>query len=263
MSDQVKFGDKLKGARVLILGGSSGLGFGVAEGVLEAGAGAVYISSSSDRVKEAVQRLQQAYPSKKDAVHGVICDLSSKDSLESNIANLLKECGKLDHIVHTAGDRLAIKPLVETDFDGMLQAGMTRFFAPLMLAKQAKIQGTFEPLSPAKSFTICTGSINERPRPDWTVVASYAGGHLIMAKSLCLDLAPVRVNTVAPGGVETEMWNHIPEDKRKELLNGMAEKTTVKQVGQVVDVAESFLYLMRDRNVAGVMVSTNGGTMLL
>ena len=39
-----------------------------------------------------------------------------------------------------------------------------------------------------------------------------------MAKSLCLDLAPVRVNTVAPGGVETEMWNHIPEDKRKDSL---------------------------------------------
>jgi len=99
MSDQQKYTSKLTGSRILIFGGSSGIGYGVAEATLENGA-IVFISSSSQkRVDDAVSRLQKSYPSKRDHVKGIVANLGSED-MEQNIVAALKkatEGGKLDH----------------------------------------------------------------------------------------------------------------------------------------------------------------------
>jgi len=125
MADSTKYTSKLSKSSILIFGGSSGIGYGVAEAVLENGA-TVYISSSSQsRVDEAVKELQKSYPSKKDSVSGVVCDLGSED-MESNIVKALDAVttkGKLDHIVHTAGDRLATLPLAELSLEKIRKAG--------------------------------------------------------------------------------------------------------------------------------------------
>jgi NAD(P)-dependent dehydrogenase (short-subunit alcohol dehydrogenase family) len=125
MPDATKYTSKLVGSRVLIFGGSSGIGYGVAEAVLENGAH-IYISSSSQkRVDDAVSRLQESYPSKKDHVKGIVADLGSED-METNIVNALKfatKDGKLDHVVHTAGDPLAMIPLRELTLEKVRKAG--------------------------------------------------------------------------------------------------------------------------------------------
>ena len=113
MSDQQKYIRKLKDARILILGGSAGIGFSVAEASLENGAHVVISSSQESRVKDAVSRLQKAYPSVSSKIEGHICNLGDESTLESNVEELFKKAGKLDHIVYTAGDKLATIPLEE------------------------------------------------------------------------------------------------------------------------------------------------------
>lgn len=138
--------------------------------------------------------------------------------------------------------------------------GMVRFFAPLFLGKLAP---KYMNPGPASSIIITTGSVSERPLPDWTVVNSYATGLQGMVRGMALDLKPLRINLVSPGVVDTELWKDMPEDVKRGMFAEMEKKIPVGRVGQVVDVAESYLYLMKDRNVSGAMVSTSGGHLLV
>ncbi|OQO06098.1 hypothetical protein B0A48_08686 [Cryoendolithus antarcticus] len=262
MPDQVKY-NKLQGKQILIIGGSSGIGYAVAEASLEASATVTISSSNPSRVDKAVSTLKSAYPSAKDRVSGHACNLGDESSLDSNIETLLKETtknGKLDHIVYTAGDSLASMKLDTIDMAKVKQAGMVRFFGPLFVGKHAS---KYLNAGPASSYTITTGAVSEKPIPDWSVVGSYATGLQGMTRQLALDLKPVRVNLVSPGAVATELWQGIPEERRQGLYKSFADKMTTGVVGKAEDVAESYVYLMKDYNVSGSMVSTNGGHLLL
>lgn len=125
MGDQKKYTGKLTGSRILIVGGSAGLGYGVAEGVIEEGAAEVIISSSQEsRVHDAIASLEKAYPSAKGKVKGHVCDLATEETLEQNVKDLLSKAGVVDHLVYTAGDRLKTVPLGETDFAMLKQSGL-------------------------------------------------------------------------------------------------------------------------------------------
>ncbi|KAK3652914.1 hypothetical protein LTR56_004862 [Elasticomyces elasticus] len=119
------------------------------------------------------------------------------------------------------------------------QAGMARFFAPMLLDK---LLPAYVRPGPASCFTITTGTIVERPIPDWTVVGSYATGLHGLMRQLAVDLKPLRVDLVSPAAVETEFWNGLPEDIRMDIMQGFAAKMATGKVAQPEDVAESYLY---------------------
>jgi NAD(P)-dependent dehydrogenase (short-subunit alcohol dehydrogenase family) len=114
MPDQTIYTSKLNGSRILIIGGSSGIGFCVAEACTENGALVAISSSNVDRVKKAVGKLNESYPSAKERIFGLTVNLSNADKLENELKTLLdktvKEMGgeKLDHVIFTAGDALAM-----------------------------------------------------------------------------------------------------------------------------------------------------------
>lgn len=93
-------------------------------------------------------------------------------------------------------------------------------------------------------------------------MASYASGLHGMTRNLALDLAPMRVNLISPGAVLTPLWDCIPEDTRESFLKDTKAKCTTGEVGRPEDVAESYLYVMRDWNVSGSVIDTNGGSLL-
>jgi len=258
MTDSHKYHSKLHGSRILIIGGSSGIGFAVAEAFLEQGAYVTISSSQQSRIDSAIESLLKDYPSKKSHLQGFACDLSDPSSLESNIETLFSKAGKLDHVIHTAGDALSTLPIAEASFDKIQQAGMVRFFAPLLIAKHAAnvLPKTYE-----SSITITTGSVSERPMPNWSIINSYATGIHGMVRGLALDLAPIRVNGVSPGAVETPLWK-MDEAAMQKMKESYAEKTTTGRMGQASDVAESYVYAVRDYNTSGTMIRTDGGGMM-
>lgn len=263
MSQQTNtYRPKLQGARVLILGGSSGVGFGVAQALLELGAATVIISSSSqDRLTKAVDRLKKGTADHSRIV-GLTCDLGSQSHLEANVENLVDEVlkggQKLDHVVYTAGDTLLLGNFEEFSLAQMQQAGMVRFFGPLVVAKHLRklLKG-----GNASSFILTTGGTSQRPAPGWTVVNSYITGLEGMTRGLARDLAPMRVNVVGLGPVETELWDAFkaygitPESYNDKLATGV--------VGKVEDAVESYLYLMKDKNTTGTTLISNGGMLLM
>jgi NAD(P)-dependent dehydrogenase (short-subunit alcohol dehydrogenase family) len=127
MSDQQKYTAKLHGTKVLIIGGSSGIGFAVAEASIEHGAKVIISSSNEGRVQDAVKKLQSSYPSRKADISGVACNLKSEE-VEGNIVKLLERSGVVDHIVFTAGDGLATIPMEEYTLDMIREAGVYLFF---------------------------------------------------------------------------------------------------------------------------------------
>ena len=136
---------------------------------------------------------------------------------------------------------------------------MVRFNSPLLLAKHAP--GHLNP-GPASSITLTTGAVSSKPNKDWSVITGYATGLHGMTRNLALDLAPIRVNLISPGAVMTPLWDGMTAQRREEVLAGMQGRCTTGEVGRPEDVAESYLYVMRDRNVSGSVIDTNGGCLL-
>jgi NAD(P)-dependent dehydrogenase (short-subunit alcohol dehydrogenase family) len=199
MSDSTKYTSKLAGSRILVIGGSSGIGFSVAEACIEHGAEVAISSSNPKRVQSAVEKIQSSYPSKSSNIHGLTVDLSSPSTLEKELEQVLTNAvqaldsngKKLDHIVFTAGDALATIPLSDMNYENVVKAGQIRFFAPLLLAKFIP---QYLEKSHKSSYIITTGSISERPMGNWSVIASYAAGIHAMVRNLALDLKPIRVS---------------------------------------------------------------------
>jgi NAD(P)-dependent dehydrogenase (short-subunit alcohol dehydrogenase family) len=188
--------------------------------------------------------LQKAYPSAAKRVEGYAANMGEQASLESNVEQLFKKAGSLNHVIFTAGDSLATMPLQDATVDKTIQAGMVRFFAPLMVAKYA-------------------AKVSEKPIPNWSVINGFATALQGTTRGLALDLKPIRVNLVSPGAVITGLWDGIPKEHREETFKTFSSKMATGNMGEVEDVAEAYLYAMKDKNLTGSMISTNGGSMLM
>ncbi|KAM0342030.1 hypothetical protein ACHAPU_009758 [Fusarium lateritium] len=265
MSSQPLFPtSKLNERRVLVIGGSSGIGFGVAEALIANGAFVILSSSSENKISTAIKRLKDKYPASSGQLQGFVCDLSSPETAEAEVKTLFEnvtEGGKLDHVVYTAGDAMLIGNLEGFSLVQILQAGMVRFFGPILVAQQLK---SALKEGPASSFTLTTGLAPQRPPKDFTVISAYLAGLDGVVTGLARDLAPIRVNQVSLGAVDTELWDHIRQAGGFEQFRADFEDRTLTQsMGNVQDVAESYLYLMKDKNATGSTLRTDGGLLLI
>ncbi len=265
MSNQNKYLSKLSDTRVLIIGGSSGIGFGVAEACIEYGAFVTIASSSQSRVNQTLSTLRSSYPSSASKIFGSTIDLSQADTLEDNYKRLFEQIveqmggQRLDHVIYTAGDALATQKISDLTMDSIIRAGQLRFFAPLLLAK---FLPSFMTQSYKSSYTITSGLISEKPTADWSVVAAYAGGHHAMTRNLALDLKPIRVNCVSPGIVDTDLWR-MPREEKDRLLKEVGDKAPTGRPGHAEDIAETYLAILKDANMDGSIVRTDAGSGLV
>ncbi|KAF4333254.1 short-chain dehydrogenase [Fusarium beomiforme] len=235
---------------ILVIGGSSGIGYGVADRCLAEGAIVIIASSNLARVQQSVNILQQKYPDA--SISGQVCDLSPA-CVEQNLEELFESVIPLDHIVYTAGDTPSIMPIPQINLDAVHKAGHIRFAVPLLLAKfaQRHLKPTYQ-----SSFTLTSGAGGIKPFPGWSLMAGYLSGLQGLTRNLALDLKPLRVNLVSPGVVDTPL--HGPAG----VTDEMKAHTTLDKVGLPEEVAEAYLYFMKDTNATGSCIDTNGGSFL-
>ncbi|KAK5940940.1 hypothetical protein PMZ80_006217 [Knufia obscura] len=262
-----KYINKLHNKRVLILGGTSGIGFCVAENVLENGAIVIVASSRQESIDKTLARLRESYPDSSKNVSGHVIDLRS-DNVEAHIICLLDSAtnnakAPLDHIVSTAGDNVAIQPL--SAFNGMetiISAQRVRYNASMLIAKHAP--GKYLRRSNHSSITLTGGVNTHRPGNNWAIPASLGAALHGLVRALAVDLRPIRVNIVEPGATDTELFSRTFTDKeRLEKLKEVFRKQTLTgEMGRPEDVSEAYIYFMRDRFVTGQSVLTEGGLLL-
>ncbi|KAK9243377.1 hypothetical protein V1506DRAFT_387201 [Lipomyces tetrasporus] len=251
----------IAGHSLLVVGGSSGMGYGVAQLALEQGLRVAIASSNPTRVKDAVERLQKATNSDDAKVVGYTVDLSGPD-VEAQLEKLLTEVKNgfdkksLNHIVFTAGNSIEHRKTKDIDLDFIQRCGMVRFVAPLLIGKLAP---RFVENHWSSSITLTGGKVANKPMPEYTVLTAYAAGAEGMTRNLALDLKPIRVNLVSPGAVLTELWGPNPDG----IIAALSQKMPLGKVGSVEEAAEPYIYLMKDTNSTGSIVPTNGGELLL
>ncbi|RRH96004.1 SDR family oxidoreductase [Mesorhizobium tamadayense] len=240
----------LKGSRIIVVGGSSGIGFGVAAAALESGAEVAIVGRSAQKLKAAEKRL--AGPGR---VTGIAADMAS----EADVARLFDEVGAFDHLVATAGTPPPNYPIGEADMAFVRQFVDSKLVGAVMLAKHA-----VRTLKAGGSMTFTSGINKDRPPvPGGSVVAAIAGSFTYFARALALELAPTRVNIVSPGWVDTEMWDEIVGEAKGGYFDQMGARLPAGRIATPDDVAPAYLYLMQNEFMTGETIHIDGGQRLV
>lgn len=113
------------------------------------------------------------------------------------------------------------------------------------------------------SITLVSGTIGMRPRKGGAIGASLTGATEALTRALAVELAPLRVNAVCLGVMQTEMWNGIPDAQRNEMFESISRAIPAGRVGDPDDAAEAFLYLMREQYSTGQTIVLDGGLVLV
>ncbi|KAA0118277.1 SDR family oxidoreductase [Mycolicibacterium sp. P9-22] len=236
----------LTNARVLVIGGTSGIGLGVATAVAERGGIPIVLSRNQSSVDRALAGLPHQ-------ARGTTVDLTDPDGLR----RLADEIGQIEHLVFTAGEALemvgladltaeAIGGLLGTRFVGQLQA--IRVFAPR--------------ISAGGSITMTSGTAAEKPGLG-VLPTAVCGAINAMTRALALELAPLRVNTVAPGPIETPLWSGLSEADRQAIHDRFVQNLPAGRIGAVTDTALAYVYCMEQEFGTGVVLTVDGGATLV
>jgi NAD(P)-dependent dehydrogenase (short-subunit alcohol dehydrogenase family) len=234
----------LRDKRVVVIGGTSGIGFAVAQAALAEGARVVVASSSADKVAAATERLPEAIAHRVDV----------KD--EASVQGFFDELGELDHLVFTAGDweRFGGQRLDQLDVQTAAVLFGVRFWGAATVVKHAASK-----MREGGSVTLTNGRIAHRPTKGAAISSAMAGAVEHLARALAVELAPIRVNAVCPGLVRTDIWKAIPEEQREERLQRMTRRLPIARIGEPDEVAQAYLYPMRGGYTTGQVLHVDGG----
>ncbi|EEU38715.1 uncharacterized protein NECHADRAFT_45823 [Fusarium vanettenii 77-13-4] len=263
MASTSKYLSKLHDKSILIVGGTSGIGFAVAEACLEYGASVVIAGRSQSKLDDALSRLISAYPDAKDRVRGHVVDL--KNDIEASVTELLEfatASGQetLDHIVSTAGTGATGITLENATEENVLDAGKMRIAGTLLLCKIAQ---DYMSKAHTSSITFTGGVAYYRPMEGYSVTAATAGGMGSMALGLAVDLKPIRVNMVSPGAIRTELFENMVQNAGGvDVADIFAKKTLLDRIGSPEDVAEMYLGIMKSGSITGQVIHVEGGFLL-
>jgi NAD(P)-dependent dehydrogenase (short-subunit alcohol dehydrogenase family) len=237
----------LEQSRIVVAGGTSGIGFAVAEAAANLGAEVIIASSKPERVAHALERLPQG-------THGEPVDFTDGAQAQAFFARV----GAFDHLVYTAGESLLLQTLADVSIEDARQAFEVRYWGALTAVKYAAPN-----LRSDGSITLTSGVASSRPLSAWTIPSSILGAMESLTRALAVELAPLRVNAVAPGVLRTALWSDMSEADREGLYDYIAEKMPVRRVGEASDVAQTYLYLMQQGFSTGQVVVVDGGHVLV
>lgn len=236
----------LTGKKILVVGGSSGIGLGVAMAALEKGAEVVIAGRSREKLQVAERTLRTDRP-----VGYRTVDMTK----EADVAKLLADVGAFDHLVVTAGTPPPNDPIEQTNMDVVRGFVDSKLLGAVVLAKHAA-----RTLRPGGSMIFTSGINKDRPPvPGGSVVAAVAGSFSYFARALALELAPSRVNVVSPGWVDTPMWDEIVGEAKSGFFASMAPQLPARKIATPADVARAYIYLMESELTTGETIRIDGG----
>lgn len=223
--------------KVLVLGGSSGIGFGVAQAARAAGAKVTIASRSAEKVEAAADKL---------GCEGVTLDTGDAGALETFFADRA-----FSHVFCSAASTkvAAVRELPLEDAYGSFDS---KFWGAYRLARAARIEE-------GGSLTLVSGFLSVRPKAGAAIQGAINAGLEGLTRGLALELAPVRVNCISPGLIKTEMYDTLEGDGRKAMFDGAAERLPAGRVGTPENIAVQALALMANPYMTGTTVFIDGG----
>lgn len=230
----------------MILGGSSGIGLAIAQSAAREGAAVVIVSSQQAKVDAALSQVPGA--------QGHAVDTSDAAAVQT----LFSRIGAFDHLAYTAGEALALGNLADTNPAAAQRFFKVRYWGAFFAAKYGA-----PGIRPGGSIVFTSGTAGRRPRSGWALGASICMAMEGLTRALAVELAPIRVNLVVPGLVKTPLWAALAEADREAMLQSAANSLPVGRVGEPHEIAEAYLYFMRQNYSTGQSVVVDGGGVLV
>ena len=227
---------------VVIVGGSSGMGRALAAELVAQGSEVTVAGRSADKLDDVRREL---------GVRTVAMDVG----VEQDIERLFAVTGTVSHIVTTAADvGGAYQPIAAYDVRAARTAVDSKLLGPLLLAKHGAPL-----LEPGGSIVFTSGIAAYRPGPRASLLAALNGALASLAAALAVELAPLRVNVVSPGWVDTPIWQDVAGDAAPETLAAMAARLPVGRIGRTQDIAAAIIALLRNGFITGTVLHADGG----
>jgi NAD(P)-dependent dehydrogenase (short-subunit alcohol dehydrogenase family) len=234
----------LKQRKVLVVGRESGIARSVALAVGQHGANVIVAGRDA-------ARLAAAYDDP-----GVVAETVDLTD-ESSVAALAERMGQVDHVVSTASAR-ARGRVGELGHDTMLASFDTKVLGPILLAKH------FAPQMPLDgSFVLFSGSSARKPSIGMLAVAATNGAVDVVTRSLAVELAPIRVNAISPGTIDTGAYDALGDEQKAALFAQRSESNPVRRIGTSDDIAEAVVFALTNTFLTGVSLAVDGGEPLV
>jgi NAD(P)-dependent dehydrogenase (short-subunit alcohol dehydrogenase family) len=231
--------DDLQQQTVAIVGATSGIGLAAARAAAARGARAVLLGRSRQRVDEAARSVG-------GTADGAVLDMLDRGSVDRAIAAI----GPIDHLVlAAAGDELAWRARITELTDEQIERSLDKLrgYAYVTRAAAPHLRGR-------GSITLLSGVSALKPPVGFAILAATNAGVVSLGQVLAVELAPVRVNVVMPGVVDTPRHG----DGRA-AMKTWAESLPARHFGQPEDIAEAIVFLMRNPYMTGHTLVIDGG----
>lgn len=228
------------GTNVLVIGGSSGIGAAAASAFARQGAHVMIASRNAGKLEAAARTLG---PNAKTAVLDITDDAS--------VQAFFNASETFDHVVISAA-QTATGPVRGLNLADAYRAMDSKFWGAYRVARAARIRD-------GGSLTLVSGFLSVRPSKTSVLQGAINAALESLGRGLALELSPVRVNTVSPGLIATELWSKLDEGAREKMFEGAAARLPARRVGQPEDVANAVLYLASNPYATGSTVLVDGG----
>jgi NAD(P)-dependent dehydrogenase (short-subunit alcohol dehydrogenase family) len=223
--------------RVVIMGGTSGIGLAVAERLTADGAEVIVTGRDPEKLAAVKDRVTAA-----EQLDG---------TSEGDVTAFFDRLGEIDHLVLAfSPGALGIGPLADLSLADVRAAFDGKLFGYLLAIQRASVTGSITLISAASARAALPGTVT---------LAAVNGAIERIVSPLAAELAPVRVNAVSPGIIDTAWWSFLPEDQRQAQFAQAADVVPTKRIGRPSDVAEAVRYLIDATFVTGTIMPVDGG----
>lgn len=229
----------------MIIGGGSGMGRALARTLLAEGMDVTIVGRSAERLAAAGAELERPG-------HGQIRTVAADIGREEEVAELFGRTGRVGHVAVTAADATGVYGRTADVPTAAARAVVdTKLLGAWLVGKHAAGRVT-------GSITYTSGINAYRPNGSNTIMAAANGALASLACGLAIELAPVRVNVVSPGWVDTPIWDQLGMDRRAAFAE-QAARLPARRIGTPDDIAQAFLSLMRNGFITGTVLHVDGG----
>ena len=240
----------LENQTVVIVGGSSGIGLGVAEALLAEGANVTIVGRTTEKLRTAQEALGSP-----ERVKAVAADVTQEEQVKA----LFEDVGAFDHLVVTRGTPPVVAPVTSFDIDAVRRFVDLVLVSAISLAKHAAPR-----IRSGGSITFTSGISKDKPPPQGgAAVAAVAGSLGYLARALALELGPTRVNVVSPGWVETPMWDELAGPAKTAMWDEMGQRVPAGRIAKPADIAGAYSFLLGSEMTTGIVLKIDGGHALV
>ena len=232
----------LDGRRVVVVGGTSGMGLATVRAAARLGADVIAAGR-----RPVAQRQTTA------GVRQVETDVSD----EASVRELFDGVGQADHLLVTASPGTA-GAFLDQDLSAARSFMDGKFFGSWMCARYAAPR-----LSPGGSITFVTGGAVLRPPAGGSMITAAFAALEALTRALAVELGPLRVNAIRPGYTDSDMWSFLPDADRDDLRRRVVAALPVRRMGTPDDVAQAAVFLMTNPQVTGAVLEITGGETLV